>query len=76
MSKRPANDEMVRGYLDGLDMSSPEPSENRSYSYRHGFAAGRSDRGEQPPWHNATEGLMMADEAMARDDDVMIPRRA
>lgn len=39
-----ANAEMVEGYMDGLDLSSPEPSANRSASYRHGFANGRDDR--------------------------------
>lgn len=41
------NDEMVRGFLDGYDPDTPEPSANRSASYRHGFANGRDDlRGE------------------------------
>jgi hypothetical protein len=44
----PANDEMVEGYRDGLDPSSPEPSDNRSCSYQHGFANGRDDRRKQP----------------------------
>jgi hypothetical protein len=35
---------MMDGYMDGLDISSPEPSGNRSQSYRHGFANGRYDR--------------------------------
>jgi hypothetical protein len=39
-----ANADMLEGYHDGLDLSSPEPSANRSHSYRHGFANGRSDR--------------------------------
>lgn len=45
---RPANEEMVEGYRDGLDMGSPEPSDNRSASYRHGFANGRDDRAGKP----------------------------
>jgi hypothetical protein len=44
----PSNDEMVKGYRDGLDPSSPEPSDNRSCSYQHGFANGRDDRRKQP----------------------------
>jgi hypothetical protein len=37
--------EMVEGYRDGFsDADSPEPSSNRSASYRHGFAVGRADR--------------------------------
>lgn len=71
MASRPANDEMVQGYMDGFDLSSPAPSANRSHSYRHGFAAGRSDRGEQAPWRNAAEAVILADEAMALDDDLM-----
>jgi hypothetical protein len=41
---RPANDDMVEGYRDGFDLSAPEPSANRSESYRHGFANGRADK--------------------------------
>ena len=41
-------DEMVEGYLDGFNLSSPEPSDNRSFSYRHGFANGRDDRAGKP----------------------------
>lgn len=37
---RPANSEMLEGFLDGYDLSLPEPSANRSHSYRHGFANG------------------------------------
>lgn len=44
----PANAEMIEGYVDGLDLSSPEPSNNRSHSYRHGFANGRDDRRGKP----------------------------
>jgi hypothetical protein len=42
-TRRPANAEMVEGCLDGRDPSNPEPSDNRSRSYRHGFRSGRSD---------------------------------
>jgi len=38
-----ANDEMVEGYRDGMWADSPEPSSNRTRSYRHGFANGRAD---------------------------------
>ncbi len=48
MSERPANDEMIQGYRDGLDPNNPEPSANRSHSYRHGFANGRDDRRGEP----------------------------
>jgi hypothetical protein len=43
MSDVMANDEMVEGYRDGLRKGSPEPSSNRTRSYRHGFANGRAD---------------------------------
>lgn len=33
----------VAGYLDGRDLDSPEPTENRSWSYRHSFAVGRRE---------------------------------
>lgn len=43
-----ANDEMVEGYRDGSDPDAPEPSANRSASYRHGFANGRDDLARKP----------------------------
>lgn len=64
---RPANEEMIEGYRDGLDMSSPEPSDNRSASYRHGFANGRDDRAGKPRASFA-EVSRWADEAMAKDE--------
>lgn len=42
------DDEVLSGYLDGLKAESPEPSENRSHSYRHGFANGRDDLNKAP----------------------------
>ncbi len=48
MRGRPANEEMVQGYLDGWDLDNPEPSDNRSWSYRHGFANARDDRRGKP----------------------------
>jgi hypothetical protein len=38
-----AQDEMTQGYRDGLNPDAPEPSDNRSHSYRHGFRMGRND---------------------------------
>lgn len=72
MREMPANDEMVQGFRDGYDLDAPEPSENRSHSYRHGFKAGRNDKlpyGEGP-FHgiSADEVNRMADEAMAKDE--------
>jgi len=62
----PANQEMIDGYVDGLDLSSPEPSANRSRSYRHGFENGRSDRNHQFIEH-ADIRRDKADAAMAAD---------
>lgn len=61
-----ANDDMIEGYKDGRDLDAPEPSANRSRSYRHGFAVGRSER------NNTRLGTFdqvtkMADEAMLLD---------
>lgn len=61
-----AEREMVAGYLDGANLDNPEPSDNRSHSYRHGFANGRDDATKRP---RATAEVlrMAADEAAARD---------
>lgn len=44
MERRPANDDMVEGYMDGYDLTVPEPSANRSESYKHGFKVGRGEK--------------------------------
>lgn len=59
-------DDMVQGYLDGLDLDNPEPSENRSFSYRHGFANGRDDRYGKPR-ASAIVLIKMAEEAERKD---------
>lgn len=65
--ERPANQDMIDGYLDGCDPNSPEPSDNRSRSYKHGFANGRDDlRGK--PRATAEELRDMAHEAMLIDE--------
>lgn len=64
---RPANAEMIEGYKDGLDLNNPEPSDNRSHSYRHGFANGRDDRRGKPRASYA-DLVRMAEEAMDKDD--------
>lgn len=61
-----SNDEMLEGYRDGLDADSPEPSANRSHSYRHGFANGRDDLRREPR-ASAAELRRLADEAEASD---------
>lgn len=59
--------EMLEGYQDGRDVANPEPSENRSHSYRHGFAVGRADRAKQPAFGNAANARRLADEAEQKD---------
>lgn len=63
----PANDEMLDGYRDGRDLSNPEPSGNRSHSYRHSFACGRADMAMQPAFGGAATARRLANEAMAKD---------
>lgn len=60
------NDEMLLGYLDGFNPDSPEPSENRSHSYRHGFANGRDDRAGNP--RDTAENLRLAAAEAERRD--------
>ena len=38
--------EMVQGFIDGYDPDAPEPSANRSASYRHGFRSAQADHGK------------------------------
>lgn len=66
---RPANDEMVEGYRDGSDLNNPEPSTNRSHSYRHGFMVGRQEKlnpgaaiGHYADLRAAAESAMTKDE--------------
>lgn len=66
MGERPANDDMVEGFMDGYDLTAPEPSANRSHSYRHGFANGRDDRAGKPRASYQTL-CEMADVALAMD---------
>lgn len=66
---RRANDEMVQGYMDGWDLDAPEPSENRSHSYRHGFANARDDRRGKPR-ASFEQIIKWADEAMEKDANV------
>jgi hypothetical protein len=62
-----ANDEMVEGYLDGFDLDNPEPSDNRSHSYRHGFANGRADKTGKPAFPSAEVARLRAEAAMEMD---------
>lgn len=67
MSSRPANADMIEGYRDGLDLDNPEPSGNRSHSYRHGFLSGRSDR-KKHRWTSPSAAIALADLAMDIDE--------
>ena len=75
---KPANDEMVQGFMDGYNLDNPEPSDNRSNSYRHGFKAGRNDvlPEKQKPFYGMStdEILQLADEAMELDEALKIMR--
>lgn len=65
--EKPANEEMIQGYMDGYDINAPEPSANRSYSYRHGFMVGRAEKtGKKLPRAESLRDA--ADAAMARDE--------
>jgi hypothetical protein len=63
---KPANADMIEGYMDGWDLSNPAPSDNRSHSYRHGFANARDDRAHKPR-SSAAELGRLADEAEEKD---------
>lgn len=63
-----AEDEMGEGYKDGGDPNAPEPSDNRSASYRHGFANARDDIRHKPR-AAASELRRLAAEAIAADSD-------
>lgn len=65
---RPANDDMVRGFMDGYDKNSPDPGPNTSMCYRHGFECGRDDLLCRVRF-SAAELRQMADEAMEYDED-------
>jgi hypothetical protein len=58
--------EMLQGYLDGLNLDNPNPSSNRSHSYRHGFANGRDDRRKKPR-ASASTLREWADDAIEKD---------
>jgi hypothetical protein len=66
--RKPANAEMLECYMDGFDVDAPEPSANRSYSYRHGFAVGRADKAGKPLCPTIQETERLADAAMAADE--------
>lgn len=63
-----AQDEMVEGYMDGRDPDNPEPSDNRSRAYRHGFQSGRDDFAVKPS-ALAQVRRKQADEILAEDSE-------
>lgn len=63
-----ANADNVEGYLDGSDPNSPEPSANRSASYRHSFAVARADRAHMPAFGSAARARELAEKAQAEDE--------
>ncbi len=63
----PANADMVQGFIDGYDLNCPEPSENRSQSYRYGFANGRADKTGVSRGLSFDQLVDLANAAMAAD---------
>lgn len=66
---KPANADMIEGFRDGYDLTAPDPSGNRSMSYRHGFMVGRLDR-TPTDWgkYSADQLIPMAEAAMEADE--------
>jgi hypothetical protein len=67
MTGKPANDEMVEGYRDGFNLDIPEPSDNRSFSYHHGFKNGRADKNGKLSFASAGFARYQAQIAMEKD---------
>jgi hypothetical protein len=65
---------MAQGYRDGRNPDNPEPSANRSASYRHGFENGRDDYARSP---RATAAMLrlMAEKAIRDDIESSTGRR-
>ena len=72
MTRDQAEQEMVDGFLDGYDPNAPEPSANRSHSYRHGFANGRADA-TGTSRAKAAELRILAEAAIAADIGIEVP---
>ncbi|MGY4237304.1 hypothetical protein ACVIIW_006251 [Bradyrhizobium sp. USDA 4449] len=53
--------------MDGYDLSAPEPSANRSASYRHGFMVGRGEKTDSLA--GTFETLTSAADAAMDEDD-------
>ncbi len=65
-----AEDEMVEGYLDGRDGDAPQPSDNRSRAYKHGFQSGRDDLARKPSAPFAVR-LALAEEILREDEQFL-----
>lgn len=56
-------DEFMLGYLDASDPDAPEPSSNRSHSYRHSFSVRRAEMAGKPiPAQISRENARIAEE--------------
>lgn len=64
-----AEEDMTQGYMDGMDLSSPEPSGNRSRSYRHGFLNGRADRAGKIAWGSLQQARDAAAACISADEN-------
>lgn len=62
-----ADRDRMDGYRDGRDRDAPEPSVNRSASYRHGFTVGRAELAGGPAFGSVAEAIREADRAAAED---------
>jgi hypothetical protein len=75
MTRTEAEQDMMSGFLDGYDMTAPEPSANRSHSYRHGFANGRDDRAKKPrasaQWLRARAEACIAADVTGVESDIL-----
>ena len=62
-----ANEDMIEGYMDGYELDAPEPSANRSHSYRHGFSVARAEKTSHEPLASYWELEKRAVAAMQAD---------
>lgn len=67
MTYEEAEREMVEGFMDGYKLDNPDPSSNRSASYRHGFANGRRDKGILKDGLFGQQLRDLAEQAILRD---------
>ena len=59
--------EMAEGFMDGYNPDAPEPSDNRSASYRHGFRSAQADHGK-PRTESFAATRAAADRAITEDN--------